>query len=211
MAIDYNQARPLRLLVLADDEASFFKLQSENELVQDISLPRYSRAKLARYAPLAGKQAAIVDELGIHFVSMESRQETLFIAQENIDLLKYSPADNFVVTCEKFNINTPENHNLRILETKTGTTVAEFIWRKPAKEGLKTIYWSPDESICMRMCPPEGPNQPNQIEVYKNGEFAQPAARIVARFPRKGQNKREPPTFVNGKFDGFSLCPLNPN
>jgi len=31
----------------------------------------------------------------------------------------------------------------------------------------------------------------------------------VARFPRKGQNKKDPPTFVNGKFDGFSLCPLN--
>ena len=79
MAVD-DQAHPLRLLVLADDYASFFKLQSENSLVQDTSLPRYHLAKLARFSPLAGKQAAIVDELGIHFVSMESKQETLFVA-----------------------------------------------------------------------------------------------------------------------------------
>lgn len=86
MAVD-DQAHPLRLLVLADDYASFFKLQSESQLVQDHTLPRYERAKLARFAPLAGKQAAIVDELGIHLVNMESKQETLFISQCSIDTL----------------------------------------------------------------------------------------------------------------------------
>ena len=141
---------------------------------------------------------------------MDSRQETLFIAQEHIDMLKYSPSDNFVVTCEKYNVNNPDNTNLRIMCTNTGSTVAEFVWRKPAKEGMKTIMWSPDERVCLRMCPPEGPNQPNQVEVYLNGDYAQPFARIVAKFPRKGANKKDPPTFVNGKFDGFELCPLNP-
>ena len=119
MAVD-DQAHPLRLLVLADEYASFFKLQSENSLVMDTTLPRYHMAKIARFSPLSGKQAAIVDEVGIHFVSMESQQEQLFVAQDNIDALKYSTAGNFVVTCEKFNINTPDNHNLKIMETQTG-------------------------------------------------------------------------------------------
>ena len=101
-------------------------------------------------------------------------------------MLKYSPADSFVVTCEKYNVNNPDNTNLRITDTTGGATVAEFVWRKPAKEGLKTIMWSPDEKVCLRMCPPDGPNQPNQVEVYLNGNFAEPYARIVARFPRKG-------------------------
>lgn len=209
VAID-DQAHPLRLLVLADDYASFFKLQSESQLVQDTTLPRYHRAKLVRFSPLAGKQAAIVDELGIHFVSMESKQETLFISQENIDSLRYSPCDNFLITCEKFNQNNPDNTNLRIMDANTGTTVAQFIWRKPAKEGMKTLMWAPDESICLRMAPPDGPNQPNHVEVYRDNDFTQPAAQIYARFPRKGVNKKDPPTFVNGKFDGFALCPLNP-
>ena len=185
-------------------------MQSDSQLVQDTYLPRYHMAKLARFSPLAGKQAAIVDELGIHFVSMESKQETLFISQTSIDTLQYSPADNYVVTCEKFNQNNPDNTNLRIMDASLGTTVAQFAWRKPAKEGMKTLMWAPDESICLRMVPPEGPKEPNHVEVYRDCDFTQPAAQIYARFPRKGVNKKDPPIFVNGKFDGFALCPLNP-
>lgn len=69
VAVD-DRAHPLRLLVLADDFASFYKLQNESQLVEDTSLPRYHQAKLARFAPLNGHQASVVDELGIHFVSM---------------------------------------------------------------------------------------------------------------------------------------------
>lgn len=180
VAVD-DRAHPMRLLVLADDHASFFKLQQEGtntQLVQDTTLPNYPQAKLARFAPLAGKQASIVDELGIHVVSMDTCQETLFIALEHIDSLRYSPADNFVVACEKFNQNTPDYPNLHIMDTKTGRAVAEWVWRKPAKEALKTLKWSPDESICLRMAPPEAPNQPNQIEIYRDSNFSQPAGRI---------------------------------
>lgn len=70
--------------------------------------------------------------------------------------------------------------------------------------------WSPDESVCLRLAPPESPNQPNQIEIYRNGQFGEPAIRIYARFPTKGKNKKDPPIFVTGHFDGFELCPLNP-
>lgn len=160
MAID-DRAHPQRLLVLADDLASFFILQGENNLVEDTTLPRYQRAKLARFAPKRGRQAAIVDELGIHFVSMETGQESIFISQENIDAFKYSPDDNYVVTCEKFNSNMPENTNLRIIEAATGRISAQFVWSRPAKESLKTIVWSTDESICLRVVQPEGAGQPN--------------------------------------------------
>lgn len=171
VAID-DQTHPLRLLVLADEYASFYLLQRENSLVMDMSLPRYHMAKIARFAPLSGKQAAIVDELGIHFISMESKQEQLFVAQENIDSLRYSPADNFVVTCEKFNVNTPDYPNLKIMDAASGNSLAQFIWRKPAKEGQKTLMWSPDESILLRMVPPAANNEPNCVEIYRNNDFS---------------------------------------
>ena len=60
------------------------------------------------------------------------------------------------------------------------------------------------------MAPPENSSQPNSIEIYRGGEFGEPAARIIARFPTKGKNKKDPPNFITGKFDGFELCPLNP-
>ena len=165
---------------------------------------------MARFAPLAGKQASIVDELGIHFVDIDACQESLFINAPNIDALNYSSADNFVVACEKFNPNFADNKNLRIIDTKTGRSVAEFVWRMSAKEGLRTIKWSPDESFCFRMVPPAGQNQPNSIEVYRNREFSAPANVIHAKFPKKGKNKKDPPIVINGRFDGLELCPLNP-
>ena len=173
-------------------------------------MPSYHHAKIARFAPLAGNTASIVDETGIHVVSMVAGEEILFIAQDNIDALKYSPADSYIVACEKFNLHNPDNANLRIVEAATGSTVREFVWRKPAKEGLKTLMWSPDERLCLRMVPPEAPGQPNMIEIYKNGNLAEPAIRIVSRFPTKGKNKKDPPIYITGKFDGFELCPLNP-
>jgi len=157
VAVD-TEAHPLRLLVLADDFAGFFRVQGDVQLLEDTALPRYHRAKLARFSPLSGNQAAIVDELGIHFVSMVSLQETLFIAQENVDSLKYSPADTFVVACEKFNLNNPDNTNLRIVEASSGRVAAQFVWKKSAKEGIRTLTWSPDESICLRLAPAESAN-----------------------------------------------------
>lgn len=80
---------------------------------------------------------------------MESHQETLFIALDDIDALKYSPADSFVVTCSKPNARNADNQMLKILKAATGQTVCSFAWHKSAKEGIKTVKWSEDESICM--------------------------------------------------------------
>jgi len=35
-------------------------------------------------------------------------------------------------------------------------------------------------------------------------------AQITARFPVKPAKKKEPLTFVSGKFDGIDICPRNP-
>ena len=78
---------------MADTTASFFKIQSqfskasnsqETTLVVDETLPKFSAATVARFAPSKGAQAAIVDELGIHLVDMKSKKESLTIVQPDI-------------------------------------------------------------------------------------------------------------------------------
>lgn len=71
----------LRLLVLADTTASFYTLENNDSadkdksspeawLKQDTSLPIYSQARIARFAPLHGNQAAVVTQIGLHFVDL---------------------------------------------------------------------------------------------------------------------------------------------
>lgn len=57
------------------------------------------------------------------------------------------------------------------MDAITGQIKLQFPWRKAAKDSLKTLLWSPDERICLRLVPPEQANQPNSIEVYLNGQF----------------------------------------
>jgi hypothetical protein len=61
-------------------------------------------------------QAAIVDEYALHFVDMQVGKETLQIASQGIAALAYSPADSYLIICEKYNISKPGGHqNLQIL------------------------------------------------------------------------------------------------
>lgn len=54
--------------------------------------------------------------------------------------------------------------------------------------------------------------EPNFIEVYKSCEFDKaPTLVIHAKFPIKPAKKSDPVTFMDGKFDGMDLCPLDPN
>lgn len=177
-------------------------------LAEDDALPQYPQAKLARFAPHSGTHAAIVDELGIHFVDIGSQRESLFVAQPGIESLAYSPRDTYVVTCEKTNLHEPEATNLKITSTLSGSTLAQFVWKLAPKESLASILFSPDESFALRRSPVLG-KAPNAIELYKDGNFAAPHAVINARFQKKGATKSDPPIVFNGHFDGFQLCPVN--
>ena len=95
----------------------------------------------------------------------------------------YSPADSYIITCEKFNPNKAINNNLIIWSAKTGKTLAQFEWKKSPKESLKNIIFTPDERLCLRLDPFLGSSKsPNFIEIYKDGDFSEPAIQILARF-----------------------------
>ena len=137
-------------------------------------------------------------------------QETLQIANPGIESLMYSPADSYIITCEKFDPKITNNTNLSIWCSKTGKTLAQFEWKKSAKESMKSIIFTPDEKICLRLVPHSANGkEPNFIEVYKDGNFSKPAIEIVARFQQKSAVKGGPPVMVDAQFDGFELCPLN--
>lgn len=78
---------------------------------------------------------------------------------------------------------------------------------------MKSIRWSHDEKYCIRLVPQTSPKQVNSIEVYKDNNFNAPHFVIEAKFATKAnQNAKKgmPPTYVDGRFDGFDLCCLNP-
>lgn len=147
---------------------------------------------------------------GLHFVDVVQQQESLMICTPDIVALEYSPADSFVITCEKFNPNIQSGHkNLAIINAATGTVLKEFEWRKTAKESLKSIKFTPDEKFCFRLVPSLTSKDVNLIEIYKDGDFSK-FQTIAAKFAKKAEKKGDPPIFVDGKFDGFEICPLNP-
>lgn len=115
-----------------------------------------------------------MSHVGLHFVDMDSKTESLLLVQLDLVALEYSPCDNFVVCVEKWNPQKP-TENLFIICTKTGKTVAKFEWKKTAKESIKSIRFSDDEKVCLRIVPTKSEKDVNSIEVYKDGNFSSPA------------------------------------
>lgn len=192
----------LRLLVLADSTASFYTIQNDtssgnttkqmtanqseassaqSHLKVDNGLPIYQQARLAKFAPLKGNQAAIVTNIGLHFVDLVSKKEELLMVQLDLVALEYSPCDSYVICCEKWNMQKPAD-NLFIIDTKKGRIVAKFEWKKSPKESMKSIRFSADETFCIRLVPCNNQKDVNSIEVYKNGNFLIPFAVIPAQF-----------------------------
>jgi uncharacterized protein with WD repeat len=162
--------------VLADSSACFYevcKLESQDSkappftLKVDATLPQYQKARIARFAPKRGNQAAIVTNVGLHLVDLNAKQESHLLVQLDIVALEYSPCDSYVVCCEKWNHQSPQE-NLFIICTRTGKVVARFNWQKSPKESMKSIRFSQDERYCIRLVPIPGSNskEPNSIEVY---------------------------------------------
>ena len=70
----------LRLMALAETTATFYQIvQNDSKdpqaapyyLKVDASLPQYPQARLCRFAPKNGAQAAIVTQSGLHLVDMK--------------------------------------------------------------------------------------------------------------------------------------------
>lgn len=143
---------------------------------------------------------------------MRTSKETLQIAVPGIIQLAYSPADSFLVICEKHNPTIPGGHNnLQILNAASGKTLAKFEWKKNPKEAIKSIKFSADESYCARLVPQQAADKMNAIEIYENSDFTKPTKVIKSRFQIKPPKKQEPAIFAEGHFDGFEIGPLNPN
>lgn len=79
-----------RLLILAEETASFYSIQKNSQAAADAkapellvqketAMPEYLKAKIARFSPKTGRQAAIVTSAGLHFVDMHAKKESLLV------------------------------------------------------------------------------------------------------------------------------------
>jgi len=86
--------------------------------------------------------------------------------------------------------------------------LVEFEWKKTSKEGPKSIKFSPDERFCARQV------SKTQIEIYQDGNFTQPKAKINANAETLAKGKKAKELTEEEKkgkskywFDGFDLIP----
>jgi len=151
-----------------------------------------------------------MDVEGLHFIDMETGQQTVMLANPDYTAIEYSSSDTYLIACGKFNPQAPSK-NLHLINAQTGAIEAEWEWRKTPKDGTASLKFMHDESYCLRLVSQaQNAKEPNSIEVYTDGNFSAPKMVISARFPVKPAKKSDPITFVNGRFDGLDLCPLNP-
>jgi hypothetical protein len=97
----------LRVLVLTKDGSTFLRYNQggngvDAQLEEEKAYPTFPTAYLVKYAPCSGSHAAIIDEIGIHFVDMVTGKERLQIVKPGIGAMEYSPRDTYLITCEKY-------------------------------------------------------------------------------------------------------------
>ena len=117
-----EESPPLRLLVHAETNASFFYVKKDGEnhsLEKDPALPSFPLATVARFAPKKGKQAVVQDVYGLHFIDTELCCETLMLANSDYTHLEYSPDDTYIMAVSKFNLQQP-NKNLHLILAASG-------------------------------------------------------------------------------------------
>ena len=169
---------PLRILVLALDGATFFRLQEETKdgkivgtLLEDKQFPRFQSATIAKFTHYAGQQAVIVDEIGLHFIDMNTGKERLQIVKPGVSTLEFSPRDTYLITCEKYQQG---EKNLILWNAQTGKELQAYEWKKTSKEGPKSIKFMKDEKFMARLA------SKTILEVFDTKDITVPKYKITA-------------------------------
>ena len=113
-----------------------------------MDFPVFPTAILGRFAPFNGYFAVIVDEIGLHFIDCATGKESRLIIKSGVTALSFSPRDSYIISCEKFSSGAK---NLIIWDCRAGKEIAEFEWRKTAKEGPRSIKFTKDEKFSARL------------------------------------------------------------
>ena len=150
----------LRLLVLADQTASFYNMvanpaggtETPYRLEQDATRSSYPEVTLCRFSPKKGLLAAIASKHGLFVYDVERKEELMLLVQLDIQALEWSPCDNYIVACEKFNNGNPQP-NLFIFAASTGKTLAKFEWRKTHRRQCEVSGSAPMKSTAFASCP----------------------------------------------------------
>lgn len=151
---EHKTLSSVRLMALTDQGPKIYTFDcgTQNQvesLRPELGYPEYPGAEMAKFSPLGGKRLAVADRAGIHFVDMETRMETLYIARPKIIAFEWTPRGNYIITCEKFNPRT-EDKNLILWDSKTGEMALAFEWRNSAKEGATSFKFDEEEKHCAR-------------------------------------------------------------
>ncbi len=196
----------LRVLVLAAEGSSFHKFDpASGSIVQDRSLPSYTTASLTKFSPL-GTMAAICDDQGIHIVDMKTRKERVVIKKEEVSNVRFSPLENYLVSCTKYNKNTREA-NLLVWDTKDGSLKASFEWQRTSKQGPKNVKFTANEQFCAIL------TGKNSITIFANHNFDKPFTKLsqAPKINKKGEEIKNNKNPISYKYDGFAWCPQPAN
>lgn len=123
---DNTPANDLRLLVLANKQCSFYYMVAQQNqkdvpfrLVLDQERPTYQQVRCCKFSPLEGKLAAIASEHGLFVYDVDGKSELMLMVQLDIQALEWSPCDNYIICCEKYNMQKPQP-NLFVFSARTG-------------------------------------------------------------------------------------------
>jgi len=116
-------------------------------LTKEEGFPKYLTADIAKFSPINGSKLAVVDNIGIHIIDVETKKVLLDIERRGIIALEWTPKETYVISCEK---QKPGEKNLRVWDTKTGELVISFEWKNTAKDGPKSVKFDEEEKFCAR-------------------------------------------------------------
>ena len=121
--------------------------QEVETLTKEEGFPKYLTADIAKFSPINGSKLAVVDNIGIHIIDVETKKVLLDIERRGIIALEWTPKETYVISCEK---QKPGEKNLRVWDTKTGELVISFEWKNTAKDGPKSVKFDEEEKFCAR-------------------------------------------------------------